>query len=168
MVPPQREPPPDLAVQPLSFPLRHGQVPGERVEQLDVLLRLVNPLPVVVADADDLEEPARLDVVLGKFAGSRAPLAGRLPRADLVVDVLDLVEERVAALGEHVSRRPDGQVAVGPQRVPGSLIADRRVDPVPGRGRVHEPVGLSRRPFLELTLYHLHRPLGEILPGGRG
>jgi hypothetical protein len=143
-------------------------VPGERVEQLDVLLGLVDPLPVVVADGDDLEEPARLDVVLRKFAGSRAPLAGRLPLADLVVDVLDLVKERVAALGEHVSRRPDGQVAAGPQRLPRSLVADRRVDPVPGGRRVHQRVGLTRRPFLELAFYHLHRPLGEILPGDRG
>ena len=131
---------------------------------------VVDALPVVVADGDDLEEPARLDLgpVIGKFAGTLLPRAGRQPLPDLVVDVLDLTEERVTALGKHVSRRPDGQVTAGPQRLPGSRVTQAGVDPVPRGSRVHQSVWLTRLPFLELALHHLHRPSGQVLAGGRG
>ena len=71
VVPAQRQPPPDLAEQPLALPLRHGDVPGERAEQLDVLLGGVDPFPVVMPNGGHLEQPAGLDpgLVVGELAG---------------------------------------------------------------------------------------------------
>jgi len=170
VVPAQRQPPPDLAVQPSPLPLRHGQVPGERAEQLDVLLGRVDALPIVLADRGDLKEPAGLDPgpVIGELAGTRLRRAGRQAFADLVVDVLDLAEERVAAVGKHVLRRPHGQVTARAQRLPGPPVTDGRVDPVPGGGRVHQAGRLGRLPVLELALYHLDRVSGQVLAGDRG
>ncbi len=45
-----REAAPDLAVEAVPLPGLHGGVPGERVEQTDVLLGAVADLPVEVAD----------------------------------------------------------------------------------------------------------------------
>ena len=118
MVPAQRQPPPDLAVQPLPFPVRHGQVPGERAEQLDVFFGVVAALPVAVTDRGHLEEPAGLDVrpVVGLFSRTRPRRPGRQPFADLVVHVLDLLEEGITAVGKHLSapqmaRWPPGRSA---------------------------------------------------------
>jgi hypothetical protein len=62
-----RETAADLAEEPLALPAGHADVPGEGAEQLDVLLGVIDPRPVVLADGDDLEEPARLD--LGPVVG---------------------------------------------------------------------------------------------------
>jgi len=70
--------------------------------------------------------------------------------------------------GKHVSRSPDGQVAAGAQRLPGSLVPDGRIDPVPGRGRVHQAGRLIRPPFLERALDHLDSESGQVRTGGRG
>jgi hypothetical protein len=168
MVPAQREPPPDLAVQPVPLPFRHGQVPGERVQQLDILLRRVDAFPVVLADGGDLEQVIRFDLALGKLTGAQPVRAGRHPLTDLVVDVLDLAEERVPAVGVHVFRRPGSQVAAGPQRLPGPLVADARVDPVPGGRRVHQAERFGRLPLLELVPHHLHIEPGQVPPRHRG
>src|SRR5690348_12489936 len=116
MVAAQRQPPPDLAVQPAALPLRHVQVPGERLEELDVLLGWIDPFPAVPKDRGDLEEPAGLDPgpVVGQLAGPPPPRrAGRQPLADLVVDVLDFLEERIAAVGKGVLGRPEGEMTAG-------------------------------------------------------
>ena len=42
---PCREPSPDLAVQPLALPARHGDVAGERVQQVDVAVGVVRRSP---------------------------------------------------------------------------------------------------------------------------
>jgi hypothetical protein len=142
---------------------------GERAEQLDVLLGGVAEFPVVLADRDHLEQPARLDPgpLVGEFSrpepkGVRGP-----PLADLVVDVLDLAEEGIAAVGEHVPRGPDGQVTAGPQRAPGQLVPDRRVDPVPRRGGKHAADRFSRPPFLEPAVDDLDREPCQV-PAGHG
>ncbi len=165
-----RQAPADLAEQPVPLPVRHGQVTGERAEQRDVLLGGVDPFPVVLADLDHLEPTAGLDP---------GPVIGELPRpvprracgqslADLVVDVLDLAEERIAAFREHVFLRPQGQVTAGTKRPPGLLVPDARVHPVPRRGREDQadrPIG---RPVLEPSLDDLHRESGQVpARGGR-
>jgi hypothetical protein len=94
-------------------------------------------------------------------------MVGRPPLADLVVGVLDLAEEGIAPVGEHVLLRPDGQVTAGPQRPPGPRVPDGRVDPVPGRGREDQADGLVRRPALEPPLDHLDRESGQV-PAGDG
>jgi hypothetical protein len=96
-------------------------VPGERVEQLDVLLGPVNPFPVVLADPGHFEQPAGLDPgpVVFEFPRPDADRVRRHPLADLLVDLLDLLEERIAPIGEHVLLRPQRQVPAGPQRLPG-------------------------------------------------
>jgi hypothetical protein len=83
-------------------------VPGERADQLDVLLGVVDLLPVVLADPGHLEQPAGLDpgAVVGQFPRPRRGHPGRQPFADFLVDLLDLTEERIARLGEHVLLRP--------------------------------------------------------------
>ena len=47
---------PDLAVQAFALPVRHCDVSGERVEQLDVALGVVSGLPVVLPGLEQLEE----------------------------------------------------------------------------------------------------------------
>src|ERR1035438_3009271 len=132
---------------------------GERAEQLDVLFRAVDTLPVVMADGGDLEQPAGLDVgpVIGQFPRPRPSFAGRLSLADLVVDLLKLLEERIAARGKYLSGPPDGQVAAGVQRLPGPLVPDGGINPVPGRGRVDQAGRLVRAP----------PPLHELQPTGQ-
>jgi hypothetical protein len=144
-------------------------VPGERAEQLDVLLGRVVALPAVLADRDHLEQPARLDLgpVVGEFSRARPRHLDRQPLADLVVDVLDLTEERITPVGEHVPLRPDGQVSAGTQRVPGQVVPDRGVDPVPGGGREDQAHRLRGPPFLEPPLDDLHREPGQV-PAGDG
>jgi len=123
-----------------------------------------------VADGDHLERPAGVDLVpvVREFPRPQLPRAGRQSLADLVVDVLELAEERIPARGEHVLRRPEGQVTTGPQRLPGPPVADGRVDPVPGRRRVHQAERLTRRPLLELALHHVDAEPGQVLAGQRG
>ena len=170
MVPAQRQPTPDLPVQPASLPLGHGQVPGERGQQLDVLLGRVDALPVVLPHRRDLEQPARLDLgpLVGQLAGPREPRVRRQRLADLVVDVLELAEERVAAVGKHVLGRPEGEVTAGAQGLPGPSVPHGRVDPVPRGGRVHQGERPGRRPVLERRPHHLDLEARQVLPGHRG
>ena len=170
MVAAKRQAPPDLAVQPAAFPLRHVQVPGERLEELDVLLGRIDPFPAVLTDRGDLEEPAGLDPgpLVGQLTRPRPRRAGRQPFADLVVDVLDLLEERVAAVGKGVLGRPEGEMTAGPQRLPRPLVADGGVDPVPGGGRVHQAERVRRPPLFERGPHHLNLEPGQVLPDHRG
>jgi hypothetical protein len=100
-------------------------VPGERVEELDVLLGRIDPFPAVLADRGDLEEPAGLDPgpVVGQLARPRPRPIGRYPLADLVVDILDFLEERIAAVGRP--RRTSAAVARDPRPyAPGNSATD--------------------------------------------
>jgi hypothetical protein len=98
-------------------------VTGERLEELDVLLGRIDPFPAVLTDRGDLEEPAGLDPgpVVGQLTGPRPRRAGRQPFADLVVDVLDLFEERVAAVGKGVLGR---STARRPRRTSAAVARD--------------------------------------------
>jgi hypothetical protein len=58
--------------------------------------------------------------------------------ADRVIDLLDLGEEAIEAGGERVPGAPERQVAAGPQEPVRLAVADRRIDPVPGRRGVDE------------------------------
>jgi hypothetical protein len=132
-------------------------VPGERLEELDVLLGRIGPFPAVLADRGDLEEPAGLDPrpVVGQLAGPLPRCTGRHPLADLVIDVLDFLEERIAVVGKGVFGRPQGEVTAGPQRLPGPLVADGGIDPVPGGGRVHQAERVQCLPLFERGPHHL-------------
>ena len=147
------EAPPDLRVEALSLPWLHGDVARERVEQTEVLLGAVTDLPVEVANNHVLEQAASLDLgaIVGDATGSQHGYARGNPLADLFIDVLDLGEERVTAFGDDVGGSPEGEVAGGTQQLPGSLVAQRRVDPVPGRGREDEikPIAGRWLPGLE-------------------
>jgi hypothetical protein len=141
-------------------------VPGERAEQLDVLLGAVDLFPVVLTDAGHLEQPARLDPGPVAFELTRPEprLTGRQPFADLLVDLLDLAEERITAVGKHVRLLPDGQVPARPQRLPGPPVPDPRIDPLPGRSREHQADLLLRPPILEPPLHHLDIEPGQVAP----
>jgi hypothetical protein len=145
-------------------------VPGERAEQLDVLLGVVHPLPVVLPDPGHFEQPAGLDPgpVVFEFPRPGADRVRRHPLADLVVDLLDLLEERIAPIGEHVLGRPKRQVPAGPQRLPGPLVPHPRVDPVPGSGREYQAHRLIAGPVLEPPRYHLDVGTGQVPAGHRG
>jgi hypothetical protein len=143
---------------------------GEGVQQLDVALGVVHALPVEVLDVNDLEEPARLDLVLAllELAGPQPRSAGRNPLTDLVVDVLDLAEERVPAVWQHVLGVPEGEVTARRQRFPCPRVTDRRVDPVPGGGGEHEgePLADGRPPVLEPSLDDLDVEAGGVPASG--
>ena len=142
---------------------------GERGEQFDVLLGAVNPLPVVLADPDHFEQPAGLDPgpVVFEFPRPGADGVRRHPLADLVVDLLDLLEERIAPIGEHVPLRPKRQVPAGPQRLPGPLVPHPWVDPVPGCGREYQADRLIAGPVLEPPLHHVDVETGQVPAGHR-
>ena len=146
------------------------RVSGERAEQPDVLLGGVDPLPVVLADRDHVEEPAVLDLgpVVGKFPRPGPGHAGRQPPADLLVDLLDLVEERITPVREHVLLLPDGQVPARPQRFPSPPVPHARIHPVPRGGREHQADRLRRPPVLESPLHHLDVEPGQIPARHRG
>jgi hypothetical protein len=145
-------------------------VVGERAEQLDVLLGAIDLLPVVLADPGHLEQPAGLDpgAVAFEFSRPRPGHPARPPLADLVVGVLDLAEERITSVRDHVPLRPQGQVPAGPQRRPGPLVTDGRVDPVPRRGREHQADRLVGPPVLEPPLDYLDIEPGQVPAGRRG
>src|SRR5579875_677594 len=94
----------DLTVEPFPLPCVHGDVPGEGVEQADVALGVIDAFPVEVADVDDVEQSARLDLgrAVRKLPRAGEAVPGGHALADLVVDVLDLGEERVAAIRDDV------------------------------------------------------------------
>jgi hypothetical protein len=115
-------------------------VARERVQKVDVALDVVDGLPVVLGDVDDLEEPACLDLiaVVGQLLRPRQCGAGREGLADLVVDFLELFEERVAVVGNDVARTSQREVAAGFQEIGCLGVALSRLDPVPrGRGEDH-------------------------------
>jgi hypothetical protein len=145
-------------------------VVGERAEQFDVLLRVVDPVPAVLADPGYLEQPAGLYFlpVVRKLARSGPGRAVRQSLADLLVDLLDLIEERITPIGEHVLLGPQGQVPAGPQCLPGPLVPHTRVDPVPRRGREHQADRLVGPPVLESSLDHLDIEPGQVPAGHRG
>src|SRR5690242_12419679 len=96
----------DLTVQPVALPLRHRDVPGECVEQPDVLRRGVAGLPAVAPHSHAAEQAGGLDLggVVGEIERrAKAPAAWQA-FADLVVDVLDLTEERIPVGWDHVTR----------------------------------------------------------------
>src|SRR5580704_11154015 len=163
---------PDLPVEPVLLPLLHGDVAGERAEQRDVALRVVDPLPVEVPDSRHLEQPARLDLgaLLPQFARAGGTLSGRLPFTDLVVDLLNLAEERVAATGKHVQGAPEREVTARAEHLPGAAVADSRIDPVPGGRRVDQVKPLARAglPLLEPPLDDLSVQAGQIPACGGG
>src|SRR6476469_8668213 len=104
----------DLAVEAVPLPVLHGDVAGEGVQQVDVALGVVHGLPVVLLDLDHLEEAAGFDVVTVVVQLLRSWQYGvrRERLADLVVDLLQLREEAIAAVGDHMARSPQREVAV--------------------------------------------------------
>ena len=120
---------------------------------------VVRRLPVDVAHGRHLEQPAALDLdgLLGQLAGCGEHVVLRQPLTDLVVDLLDLLEERVAAHRAHVVGAPEREVPVRPEHLVGPPVAHVGVDPVPRRRGVHEVEGvLPRRPGLERARDHVH------------
>src|ERR1041385_6112542 len=168
---PPTEAPTYLSVQMVTLPVVHRDVAREGVQHLDVALDVVDPLPVEVPNMDALEQPAGLDLVppLRELAGPQPLGAGRDALTDLVVDVLDLGEERVPAVWPHMLGVPEGEVAARRQGLPGPRVADRRVDPVPGGGGVHEvePGPGRGPPVLEASLDHLPLAAREVPASGR-
>jgi RNA 2',3'-cyclic 3'-phosphodiesterase len=98
----------DLAVEPVPLPLLHGDVAGERLQQLDVAFGVADLLPVKMPDVRDREQPARLDLggVLFQLTRAGPGVIGWQAFVDLFVDVLDPAEEGVASFGEHVGCAP--------------------------------------------------------------
>src|ERR671936_1243748 len=137
----------DLAEQAVTLPWRHCDVAGERPEEVDVPLGLVNDLPMEPSEPDVREEEAglALGAVVGQLLRPRPRAAGRPPLADLVIDRLELAEEGIPAFGEDVDRRPERKMSAGPQERPCLRVARARVDPVPGRRRGDEVERLADR-----------------------
>lgn len=96
------QPPSYLSVEPLALPVAHCDVAGEGVEQIDVPVGVVGGLPVELRDVHDLEQPACLDLasLVGQLAWPRDRGVGRQSLADLVVDLLNLGEERIPVVGD--------------------------------------------------------------------
>jgi hypothetical protein len=139
----------------------HGDVAGEGVEQRQVLRSGVRLLPHVAADGDrGAEQPGGHDLGrqhVGHVLGSgRRPHVARPGLADVLVDRLDLGEERVEAQGKGMGCLPDGHVPAGAQHRVGLGPPHRRVDPMPRGGRVHEVVR-TRHPGPRLELAYLYR-----------
>src|SRR5215469_16997104 len=122
-------------------------------------------------DQGDCEEAAALDrrAVIGLLARREVPGARWHALADLVVDVLELAEERVAVRGEDMIGPPDRQMAARPEQSPGLPVPDSGVDPVPCCRREDEVEMLQAGwlPVLECLPADLHeRILSQIAPGG--
>jgi hypothetical protein len=62
--------------------------------------------------------------------------------ADLVVDGLDLREERIGVVGKRVLRAPEGELPAGSQHPMGFPVRSGRIDPVPRRRGIDELVRL--------------------------
>ena len=108
--------------------------------------------------------------LLPQFARAGQPLPGRLPFTDLLVDLLDLAEERVTPVGKHVQGAPEREVAARAEHLPGAAVADGRVDPVPGGRRVDqvEPLARAGPPLLEPPLDDLGVQPGQVAARGGG
>jgi hypothetical protein len=91
------EAPSDLPVEALSLPVLHGDMPREGIEQVDVAVGVVHHLPVELTDVEHLEQTAR-----SRALRARQRRVRRQSLADLVVDLLDLQEERIAVVGDDV------------------------------------------------------------------
>src|SRR4029453_13972327 len=120
-----RETSADVAVEAVSLPVLHGDVSRERTEQVDVALGVVDGLPVVLRDIDNLEQPAGLDLatVVTQLLRPWQRGIGRKGLANLVIDLLELLEERIAAIGDDVPRTPHREVAPGLEDIGGLAIA---------------------------------------------
>src|SRR5215213_2860393 len=164
------EPPANLAVEPFSLPLRHRDVPGEGVQQVDVALRVVHGLPVGLTSLDDVEQPAGLDVasIIVQLLRTGHRRARRQGFADLVVHLLELLEEGIAVVGDDMPRTPQGEMAARLQHRCRLAVAQPRVDPVPRRGRIHHREPLPGRvPVLEAALDNFDTELGQSPPSFR-
>jgi hypothetical protein len=102
---PPGQPAADLTVQTIALPWGHGDMAGERAEQAYVRLRVVADLPVEMADGDAGEQAGLRDLgpLVGQLTRPGKARARRQALADLVVDVLELAEERVAPAGTTCS-----------------------------------------------------------------
>jgi hypothetical protein len=89
--------------------------------------------PVEMPDVGHIEQAARLDLLRSLLQFARAGPGGprRHRLANLVVGVLDLAEERVAAVREDVGGTLEGQVPARPDRA----------HPPPPTGRSTQPHG---------------------------
>lgn len=125
-----------LPVEPLALPVAHCDVAGEGVEQIDVPVGVVGGRPVELRDVNDLEQPACLDLasLVRQLAWPWDRRVGRQSLTDLVVDLLDLDEERIPVVGDDVLCSPERELAPRSQCFGGLHAADTRVDPMPGRG----------------------------------
>ena len=170
---PLRETLPDFFVEVVALSCLHGDVAGEGVKQSEILLGVVAQFPVEVANDNVLEEPDSFDLaaIVGQFGGSWTGCVLGQTLADLVVDLLELDEEWVTAVGEHVGGAPEGEMPAGAQQLPGPLVSDRRIDPVPcrcGKDEI-EPISDEGLPGLESALGDGHiRECGEVAAGSSG
>jgi len=114
------EAPSDFCVEVVALRCLHGDVAGGRVEQREVPLGVVADLPVELANDDVFEQAALFDLgpVLEQAAGPRRVRALGYPLADPLVDIPDLNEEWVTAVGDYVGGAPEGEVASGGATTP--------------------------------------------------
>src|SRR5262249_37430943 len=69
---------------------------------------------------------------------TRPDVATRVGLADPLVDLLDLLKERISAFRKHVGCVPEREVTTRTQSLPGSHVAELWIDPVPRRGGENE------------------------------
>lgn len=155
------------------MPCLHGDVVGEGVEQAEVLVGVVADLPVEVTNSDDVEEATCFDLVsaVGQLARPDGNPSVGQSLADLVVDVLDSGEDRIAVFGDDVGGAPECEVTAGAQQLPSTPVAEIRVDPVPGRRREDEVEVFTGRwaPGLERSVDDGRlREVGEVASSGGG
>ncbi len=79
--------------------------PEKVVQQIDVAVGVVDDLPVVLPDLNDVEQPTRVDViaVIVELLRARHRDVRREGLVDLVVDLLQFFEERVAVVGDDMT-----------------------------------------------------------------
>src|SRR6266516_1851295 len=129
------DPPADPLVEALARLVIERTMTGIGVEHRDVLLRGVDHVPDVTADADVAEAVARFDLraesgyVVG---GRRRPLVGLRRGAERDVIVLHIDEEVVAVLRQHVVRGDHGERAAVAEEPGRLLVAQLGIDPVEG------------------------------------
>lgn len=138
----------------VTFPFLHEYVPREGFEEFNVLVNMINALPIKMSYVNNLKQAAFLYLIflLVKLPWSRPIVVFyRFTFADFIVNALNFSEEWVSIVWKNVICVPKCQVSAGTKDLSCLNIPNFWINPFPSGCSEYQikPILCLRLPFFE-------------------
>jgi hypothetical protein len=144
----------------VAFPFLHEYVPGEGFEEFNVLVNIINALPIEMSYVNNLKQAAFLNLIslLVKFPWSRPIVVFyRFTFADPIVNGLNFTKEWASTIWKNVICVTKCQVSAGTKDLPCLNVPNFGINPFPSGCSEYQI-----KPILRLRLTVFEVPVDDV------